>query len=107
MAKLIDSIISVVSEREKRSPDAVSFTMKNIDAALTKERELCPPEAADITQGDILEQIEAMEEDDLHKVTTYMSNLLELKQRILDGKKTAAVTLIDLIIREQAMEDLI
>ena len=90
------------------SHDANEQVFKRVQKSLEKyERDLCPPDTGDITQGDILEQIAAMEEDELHQVTTYMSNMLELKKRILEGKKTAAVTLIDLIIREQAMEDLI
>lgn len=102
----IGSITNVVEDREKLSPDAKAFTMKNIDERLSvHERDTCPPEAADVEDSDIEEQVMLMEDDKSHKVVTYMGELMAIRDCITKNDTVEAMKLIDNIIETQAMED--
>ena len=90
------------------SPDANEQVFRRIEKSLKKhERDLCPPEVADVTDEDVNAQLDAMADDDGHKVMTTVGALEALRTKILEGDSMGACNEINDILIAQAEEDLI
>ena len=102
-------IVELVEDREKSvSPDANEQVIARVKESLgTAEREVCPPEVADVTDDDVNAQLDAMADDDKHKVLTTVGALEALRTKILAGDSMGACNEINDILIAQAEEDLI